>query len=224
MKWVSIYSLKKSSILSIILIFILPLYSLAGSTNQWGIKLGVSISTQNFKYKTSEIDRDFDNYLGLHADAFVNFVDRKTYAFVAQISFSQKGCIETITPTFVDPVNHGYIDGDPIKFRNRTDYLSLSILGKLNLNLNVLNPYIIIGPRIDFLVNTKSETIPKSIFDNLNRNSFGMTLGIGREFSLFIPYKTLIEFQYSPDLTKMYDSQFLSIEKTSYEIKMGITF
>lgn len=214
----------KNLIIIILFLFVLPSQSFSNPFDEWGFKAGISISNQNMKYKTVQIDRDFDNYIGLNIDAFVNILDYKIFDLITQLSYSQKGCIESIISTYVDPITHNYIDGETHYFKNKTDYISYFILGKLKSNLKVLNPYLILGPRIDFLINTKSETIPHIIYDDLKKYNLGLTIGVGTEFNLLIPYKMLIELQYSPDLEKIYDTQFLYIEKISYEMKLGIIF
>jgi len=219
--------MNKTSINLIIIIFFslnLPSNLFSNPFDEWGFKIGISVSNQNMKYKTVEINRDFDNYIGLNIDAFVNIFDFKIYELISQISYSQKGSIEGIVSTYVDPIIHNYVIGETVNYKNRTDYISLFILGKLNSDLKFLNPYVIVGPRIDFLINAESETIPEQIYDDLKKYNLGLSIGVGTEFSLLIPNKMLIEIQYSPDFEKIYDTQFLSIEKTSYEIKLGIIF
>lgn len=220
------FNMKKFSNILIIIFFLfnLPYNLYPKPLNKWGFKTGISVSNQNMKYKSIEIDRDFDNYIGLNFDAFMNIFDYKIFEVVSQISYSQKGCIERIIPTYCDPINNNYFEGKALNFKNKIDYVSFFILGKLNSDLKILNPYIILGPRIDFLINTESTSIPKQIYNDLKKYNWGLSIGVGTEFNLLIPYKMLVEIQYSPDFQKIYETQFLNIEKTSYEIKFGIIF
>ena len=190
--------------------------------NDFGIKVGVSVSNQSYQYKTMKMDRHFKNYTGLSIDLFGNTLQSDHLALAGQLSYAQKGCTEEVFSAYVDPNSpEGYANGGKIKLINRVDYVSASVLGRMRLDLNVLKPYVFFGPRWDFPIRTKS--ISSSIYDHL-KNNWGLSAGIGAEFGFFRPERMLVEFQYSPDLGGIFESDALTVRKTSYEVKLGFVF
>lgn len=192
--------------------------------SEWGFKAGITISNQKWDFSSPGIDRDLDTYVGLNLAIFGRITKLNFLSIVGEFSYVQKGTTEEITPAFVDTASHGYIELDPIRFRNRFDYVSLSLYGKIGHSFWRFEPYIFIGPRIDFLVKARSETIPKSIYKNFDNPNLDISLGLGTEINTNLPFKTLIEFQYDPGVTNSYKSACLSIKEYSYEIKVGAIF
>jgi hypothetical protein len=188
----------------------------------WGIKAGVSVSNQSYHYKTTEIERHFNSYTGLSVDIFGNTLQSDHLSMAGQLSYVQKGCAEELPSAYADPSSpQGYADGGKMIFQNRIDYISVAVLGKIRVDLNAVKPYLFFGPRYDIPFKTKS--ISTSIYDHL-KNNWGLSVGIGAEFRFFWPDRMLVEFQYSPDLDEIYETEALSIRKTSYEVKFGVLF
>jgi hypothetical protein len=190
--------------------------------NDWGIKAGVSVSNQSYRYKTEEIERHFKDFTGVCVDIFGNTVQSDHFSMAGQLSYSQKGCIEEVSSTYVDPSSpQGYADGGKIKLRNQIDYISVAVLGRMGLDLKVFKPYLFAGPRWDFPIRTKS--ISSSIYDHIKDN-WGYSAGFGGEFKFLWPNRMLVEFQYSPDFNGIFKSDGLTVTKTSYEVKLGFLF
>jgi Outer membrane protein beta-barrel domain len=192
--------------------------------SEWGFKAGITISNQRWDFSAPEIDRDLDKHVGLNLAIFGRITELNFLSIVGEFSYVQKGATEEMTPTFVDTASHGYIELDPIRFRNRFDYVSLSLYGKFGHSLWRFEPYIFVGPRIDFLLKARSETIPKSIYKNFDNPNLDISLGLGTAININLPFKILIEFQYDPGVTNSYKNAYLSIKEYSYEIKLGAIF
>lgn len=191
---------------------------------EWGIKAGTTISNQKWDFSVPGIDRDVDEYVGLNIAILGKVIERDFFSILSELSYAQKGTTEEINSTYVDTTNHGYIETEPIRFKNRFDYVSVSLYGKFEHRFGRLEPYIFVGPRIDFLLKTNSQTIPKIIHENFDSPNFDLSLGVGTEINTALPFKTLVEFQYHPGVTNSYDSAALSIKEYSFEIKLGAIF
>lgn len=192
--------------------------------SEWGIKGGITVSNQNWKFSVPDIDRETDNYVGLNLDLFGTIIEKNAFSAIGELSYVQKGTSLEIVPTFVDPSGHGYIDLDPIRFKDRFDYVSLSLYGKIKQRFWRLSPYVFIGPRIDLLVDESVETIPRSTYEKFEKLNWGVSLGLGSEIETFLPFRILVGFQYSPDFSHLYEHGYLSIRKYSYEIELGVIF
>lgn len=193
-----------------------------GRPNDWGIKAGVSVSNQSYQYKTMAVERHFEEYKGLNVDLFGNTVQTDHFSIAGQMSYSRKGCIEEVSSTYADPSSpQGYSNGGKMKLKNQIDYISVAVLGRMGLDLNLFKPYVFAGPRWDFPIRTKS--ISSSIYDHI-KNNWGYSAGFGTEFKFFWPERMLVEFQYSPDFDEIFKSDGLTVTKWSYEVKLGFVF
>lgn len=191
---------------------------------EWGFKAGTTISNQRWDFSLPGIDRDMDEYVGLNLAIFGKVIELDFFSITSELSYAQKGATEEFSAAYVDTTNHGYVETDPVRFKNRFEYVSLSLYGKFEHRFGRLEPYIFAGPRIDFLLKTNSQTIPKNIHENFDSPNFDLSLGLGTEINTALPFKTLIEFQYHPGVTNSYDSAALSIKEYSFEIKLGAIF
>ncbi|MBN2102404.1 hypothetical protein JW835_00015 [bacterium] len=189
----------------------------AGEFNDWGIKLGICISNQDFDYKSKEFNPEFENYYGPNLDLFYNFIDLKNVEIIGQLTYSKKGCKHTIIGAYVDTTSPtGYTDGPELKLINRIDYISFSLLGKLNKKISSIRPYLFLGPRFDYPIKVEADWL----YTHLSK-TWGLSVGVGTEFHFIKSTKIIIEFQYSPDFTNILNEVCRSAKKESYEIKMG---
>lgn len=208
-------------LLLLILIFVhLPIYG--NQTNDWGVKFGLSFSNQTYNYKLFDIERHFDNYVGLNIDIFNNTLHSDHIILISQLSYIQKGCTEEFFSTYVDPSSpQGYANGEKIKLVNRIDYISIAVLSKIVIDIKKIKPYVFFGPRFEYPVGIKS--LSATIYNHI-KNSWGFSIGFGGEFPFVFSNRMLVEFQYSPDLNEIYKTEALSIRKSSYEVKFGVIF
>jgi opacity protein-like surface antigen len=95
------------------------------------------------------------------------------------------------------------------------------ILAKLRLPLRNVTPYVLIGPRFDFLISRSGGTLDATI-SQFDKMDYGLTLGAGVELNSIFPFGLLAEFRYNPNSYDSYKSQYQSVRNRSMDFLVGI--
>jgi hypothetical protein len=184
----------------------------------FGIKAGPVISRQSWDYKVP-VDLPIEARWGLDAGVFIEAPDIPFVSVLGECHYTQKGFkITTTVTTAQSPEGSGKMTSTP-----RVDYLSLPILLKLRLNLGMITPYIIAGPRFDLLVSKSSEGYGL-VYDHLKKNDVGASFGLGAELPAEIVAAFVAEIRYSPSFSKAYDNGVLIVKNQSLELLAGVRF
>jgi hypothetical protein len=193
---------------------------------QWGIKVGYLSSDQ------AQLSNQFDTDLfyqrsGYSLGIFTEISIWKNFYFLGDLSYTQKGSKYQIFGTRRIPEEPGF-EVIEYNFDNKLEYISSLLAVGYKIRLEFLNPYFLIGPRIDYLINGKhilNEPRPlEKRTDNLEKIIFGLSMGAGVEFSQWFPFNILLEFVYSPDFSNSYADGSTEIRNSSYEINIRIGF
>ncbi len=194
------------------------LLSFSGARGQllkgYGFKAGMVVANQDFDYSAG-FQADTKNRSGLNFGIFAEWLSLPSLSVLTEAHYIQKGHVDEFVQTdeFATPIRI-------IKFDQRLDYLSIPLLAKVTLRTKHLLPYLIAGPRFDFLLGYKSDTAGE-IYRELKDADVGGTIGLGVE-STSRPVKVLLEFRYSPDFTSAYQTDLLKVKNSSFEILFGV--
>lgn len=180
----------------------------------YGIKVGTTISKQDWEFGGSLPNKDFQK-TGFNAGVFAEFLNVPFVSIVTELNYVQKGLKSDLpVTTATNP------DGTGEKLEGSINYFNITALGKLRYNLGILNPYIAAGPKMDFELNRNSTL--KDMQD-IKKNRFGVKVGLGTEIVL-PSFNLLAEFIYDTDFSELTDTQGLKIKTRSYDLRIGISF
>ena len=212
--------MNKNLTFSMIFVIMICSFSYAQLVNGYGIKIGGTIANQNWEKKNAFADFNPDHRLGINAGVYTEFLNLPLFGIISELNYTQKGMkLELPLTTFDDP------DGSSGKTKsifNRIDYLSFAIEGKFKFNMSLLRPYIFVGPRVDIYLNKKVEKSLDVIYNDLENQIYGLSLGIGSELNNKLPVNLLVELQYNYDFTLAYESGLYEIKNKSLDFKIGI--
>ncbi len=184
----------------------------------YGLKTGIVIADQHFEYgpyAKVETALDRKHRTGFDIGIYVEWLNLPFFSMLTEAHYVQKGMInEGIAYN-----EFGTLMGT-VKFDNRVDYLSVPILAKIAVKTPSFSPYLVAGPRFDFLLGYNS-TGGEFLYDRFKDLDMGGDIGIGVE-SNTRPLKVLLEFRYSPDFTYAYKSDLLKVKNNSFEILFGL--
>jgi Outer membrane protein beta-barrel domain len=188
----------------------------------YGVKLGATHANQIWTY-APQIDIRFypDSRWGLNGGIFAEFLHVPFFSMVGEVNYTQKGMKYHITVTSPsDPSG----TGETVTLDNRLDYLDLRVLVKLYKNYSQFSPYLLAGPRLDYQVAESVAQEFESIFKDFKKEIYGISMGAGFEISSIISLPILVEFIYNYDLSKLYETENLTIKNEDFEIRAGIKF
>jgi hypothetical protein len=133
---------------------------------------------------------------GIQAAFFVETVKLSALSILAQLEFNQQGNSMDLYP-------NGYYN-HVLRYtglHNRIQYLSMPVLAKLSLTQQKVAPYILIGPRLDYLIHYYSDYhFLDDNYAKLKKLNLGASAGLGCEFKSVFPISIMAELRYNCDL------------------------
>ena len=186
----------------------------------YGFKLGSTISNQDWEYVPSlNITLDSDNRIGLNIGFFAELLNNPILSIVTELNYVQKGMKIDLQKTTVSNPDG---TGEFFTWDTRIDYINLSALGKIRLDLGIVSPYVIAGPKIDFEINKVFSLNEANIVeDNFNKNRIGFKVGIGAEIKL-MSLNLLAEILYDADFNELYENENLKVNSNSIDFRVGL--
>jgi len=195
-----------------------------GLYGQWpssfGLKGGVALANQS--YRITAIDQELDTKavtgptLSVFAEAF-----RSTHFSVQlDVGYAAKGSSSTTQSVTVNHLDNDRItinEGEPA--RSDFAYLSVVPLARYRWDLGPLSPYLLLGPRVDFLLNYGTES--EYPLEEQNQAILGLSLGAGLEYRLR-NLGLFAELQYLPDLSPVTHVEPLLINNNMLSLCLGI--
>lgn len=159
---------------------------------------------------------------GFDAAGFVAIFNIRNFSLLGELHYVQKGVAFKPSPARIDE------SGDTTFYEaapgTRIDYLSIPVIAQARFSLGVFSPYLVIGPRLDFLVGKDSLLFLDAAQGyELKKMNFGGTIGVGVEFARAFPFALMTEVRYSPDFTKaLEDRSQPGVKNRSFEILLGL--
>ena len=188
----------------------------------YGVKAAFTSASQSFTYQNPPFPGfgpDIKRRTGFGIALYAEWFNLQVISIVSQIEYTQRGIGEEIAIT---GPNGPTIIRTEVRDK-RLDYLSIPILAKTSVPFGNVTPYILIGPRIDFLLGYRDEFIVgNSIYQDFKKTMFGGTIGTGFALADLLPTTISVEFRYNIDLGDSYDTSLLKVRNNAYDIWVGV--
>lgn len=177
-------------------------FSKAQIISGFGASGGISYAREKWSFTNPTSNEKKNFLLGFNGNVFLEFFQHDYIRYVTELQFNQKGTIEKIP------------SGD---VKDRLNYLSFNNYLKIRHELFSFIPYLLIGPRIEYLVSSNPQV-------DFNKLHVSLAAGAGMEFISFSNLKFFIEAFYNPDVSKAYKKDNLAINNTSLELRIGLKY
>jgi hypothetical protein len=184
----------------------------------YGVKLAYTSTSQTFDYTTLPLGRwtgmKTSAKGGFSVAAFAEWLNIPLLSVVSQIEYTQRGA------RMVYPVPGGWWLTD-----GRMDYISIPVLAKVTAPLGAINPYVLTGPRADFLVGYQYvEIYPNnSIYSNFKKATLGGSAGVGVQTSSILPVTLSAELRYNFDFLNSYNGGYLKVYNNAFDVWIGVS-
>lgn len=191
----------------------------------YGIKTGMSIASQSYSYAVSGLTGPEQSLRNFCIGGFAEWQANERFGFLTEVYYIRKGAVdESIHTAETGPTSLG-----TLKWEYRIDYISIPFLAKLNVAKGQSLFYGVLGPRMDIRLDQSDELagydeaseLMASIYPDYRKVDFGLDLGIGVERAVTSLFDLILEFRYSPSLTRVYDSESFGIRNQSFELLLG---
>jgi len=188
--------------------------------SSFGLKGGVGLANQS--YRITAIDQELDTkaVTGPTLSLFVEAFKSQHFSVQLDVGFAAKG---STTTTQSVTVNH--LDNDRITINEgeatRSDftYLSVVSLARYRWDLEPLCPYLLLGPRVDFLLRYRTQS--EYPLEQQSQTLLGLSAGAGLEYKLQ-NLGLFAELQYLPDLSPVTHEEPLQINNNMLSLCLGI--
>jgi len=186
----------------------------------FGLKGGIALANQSYRITPIDYKLETEPVLGPVVTLFVETFIGSHFSFQFDVGYVVKG---STTSTESVTVNH--LDNDRIVVNegesaaSKFTYLTLVPMARYRWDLERLTPYLLLGPRVDFLLNYKTESEYELSTQSLN--ILGLTCGAGLEFHLQ-NMGLFAELQFLPDLSPVSNQEPLLINNNMLSLTLGI--
>jgi len=185
-----------------------------------GLKAGITIANQSYRFTPIDYTLETKDVIGPGIAVFAETFRHKHLSLQLDLAFATKGS-QTNTQSIT--INH--LDNDQI-IVNKGDllvskfyYLSLSPMARYRIDRERINPYFMLGPRLDYLLKYKTESdYPLEVQNSI---ILGLSCGIGLEYNLN-KLGVFVEVQFHPDLSTVTNIDPLLVNNNILFIALGI--
>ena len=184
----------------------------------YGVKAALTSSDQKFDYRFAT-GPGSTRRIGFNIAAYAEWFDVPFLSLVTQIEYAQRGTGQDFVVTNQDPVPLGVET-----VYSRLDYLSIPILGKLRFQSENFVPYVVAGPRVDYLLGYQSDEFHSALYDGFQKATIGGSVGIGLQMDTMLPVGISAEVRYNFDLVDSYSTDLLKVRNNAYDIWLGVAF
>jgi len=151
--------------------------------SSFGVKSGISVADQTYMFEPIDYKMETDAVVGPVFSLFMEALRGDHFSLQVDLSYFLKGSKTSTQSVTVDHLNNDRIlvhEGK--ESTSRFCYLSIAPMARYRLGQGSLQPYFLLGPRVDVLL--KYSTDSQYPLDNQNKVIPGMTLGTGLEYGL----------------------------------------
>jgi len=157
---------------------------------------------------------------GFTAGAFVELLNMPVLSFVVDAAYAQKGRVVTPEEVAESPYHASGLSTGPAGGRPGLDYIHLSMLMKLRAGKAALVPYLLLGPRFNFLVGTRDD--PGHVFDHYRKSDIGVSMAAGFEIVPRREPLLSLEMRWSSSFLRVFDAPGLTIRNQFVDLLLEV--
>lgn len=149
------------------------------------------------------------NRIGFNGSVRAEFINSEYVRWITEFQFNQKGCKDKT---------------DSATYKNRLNYICWNNFLKLQFETFEGFPYLLMGPRVEYLLNKKI-TSP-ALTGDFKKFNFSWSAGIGFEKIVYSYFKPFIEIHYNPDTPfyYAYETDPMDVRNRAWEFRIGLIF
>lgn len=202
--------------------FAMPVSAGAQWLKAYGVKAGINSSDASIKYQNSDFEVKTQKRAGFDAAFFFEWGKSPVLSVITQAEYVQRGFIQEQDEG--SPVPKGILRSSA-----RLDYVSVPVMIKLQLPSLMSGPYVVFGPRADFLVNRAGGRftggdLKSALHEVFEDRAFGGTVGLGFDTEKLARLPLLVEARYDFDFTENSGPTLWRAKNKAFDFYLGIKF
>lgn len=188
--------------------------------SSFGLKAGISAADQSYKIEPIEHKMETQAVAGPTVSLFMEAFRGNHFSMQADLSYFLKGSKTATQSVTVDHLNNDRIivnEGEPST--SKFSYLSIAPMARYRFGRSSLQPYFLLGPRVDILL--KYETDSGYPLEDQNKVIPGLTLGSGLEYGLH-HMGLFAEIQFQGDIMPVTGHDPLLVNNHLLSLTLGV--
>jgi len=181
-----------------------------------GITGGVTMAKQKWFLEMPDASRNIQkkkNIWGFNGSVRGEFINNDYIRWVTEFQFNQKGCKNKT---------------DSATYKYKLNYLCWNNFIKLQYETFEGFPYILVGPRVEYLLSQSGPGGPNHdvVVGYFNTFNFSWSAGVGYEKIVYGNFKPFIELHFNPDTPfyYAYNTDPLDVRNRAWELRIGVIF
>jgi len=190
--------------------------------SSFGAKTGISLANQSYQFTSIDYTMETRSLTSPTLALFLEAFRGQHMSFQVDVAYVVKGNKTSTRSVTVNHLENEQIianEGDLVTSKFRS--IEVSPLVRYRMEQERLTPYILLGPRIDFLINY--ETGSDYPLEDFNKTIIGLSGGAGAEFGIG-PVGLFLEVQYHPDLSPVTNKVPLLVNNNVLLFTFGIRY
>jgi hypothetical protein len=188
--------------------------------SSFGLKGGVALANQSYRITAIDQELETEALTGPTLSLFVEAFKSPHFSVQLDVGYAAKGSTTTTRSVTVNHLENDRItinEGEAV--RSDFTYLSLVPLARYRWDIEPLCPYLLLGPRVDFLLRYSTES--EYPLEQQNQAILGLSMGGGLEYK-WQNLGLFAELQYLPDLSPVSRVEPLLINNNMLSLCLGI--
>lgn len=188
----------------------------------YGVKVAYTAASQSLDYPTPPwgwwTGTTTSAKSGFNVAAFAEWLNVPFFSVVFQVEYAQRGANARYA------ILGGWRTTDGL-----LQYLSVPIMAKVTIPTGLVSPYLLAGPRGDFLLAYRELGIQPwgnapslSFYSNFKRANLGASFGLGVETGSILPVQFLAELRYNLDIFDSYNDGNLKSRNNAIDVWLGV--
>lgn len=188
-----------------------------------GAEGGLNYAFQKWNYTTQmDFMKDMDQHYNF--GLFCQFLNMKYLNILINLDYDQKGGLDNKT-IIADINSSGELVPGSTKqgIWDQLDYICITPRIKGKIKLSRIEPFVSLGPSMDFMVNRKSAYL-ENMINNFQTIDISVSYGIGVGYYFNNNLQGFAEFLHKPSLINIYSNPNLKIKNDLMKINVGILY
>jgi hypothetical protein len=188
----------------------------------FGVKGGLVRAEQTWEYTAWFAENsDKKSIWGVDLGVYTEIVSISDFSLQVELHYVQKGNTVTVLETALANNPQGFIDLGPRDIKSRFHYLSVPVLIKFSPEVQVVRPFLTVGPSLECLVSRPS-TSPT--YDKYRSAELAATVSLGAEITFASIHTLSGEVRYVQGLTPSVESDAVTVKTSAVIFLLGVSF
>jgi len=188
--------------------------------SSFGVKAGISLADQSYIIEPIDYKLETEMVVGPTFSLFMEAFRGNHFSLQVDLSYFLKGSKTSTQSVTVDHENNDQIIANKGEMSTSTfKYLSLAPMVRYRLGKGSLQPYFLLGPRVDFLLKYESDS--EYPLEDQKSVIPGLTIGAGLEYGL-TNLGVFAELQFQGDLMTVTGQEPLLVNNHLFSLTLGV--